>query len=152
MSKNTHKQYTTNSPEQTQRAGCEIIEMLIGQGIRVVGLYGDLGAGKTQFVKGVAQCLGVEQVVNSPTFLIMKKYPTTHPNISFLYHFDCYRIENTQEMFLFNFNDIIQQNNSLVLIEWADKIKNLLPKNTANIQFEVAGENVRELRVGGVNL
>lgn len=151
MSKNTHKQYTTNNPEQTQRTACEIIEMLIEQNVRVVGLYGDLGAGKTQFVKGVARCLGVEQVVNSPTFLIMKKYPTNRPNIPFLYHFDCYRIESTHEMSLFNFNDIIQKNNSLVLVEWADKIENLLPQSTAKIQFEVTGEKERKLRVGGVN-
>ena len=147
MSKNTYKQYKSTSPEQTKSIAGEIVELLLQHNNHIVGLYGDLGAGKTQFVKGVAQCLGVEQVVNSPTFLIMKKYPTHHPNILFLYHFDCYRVEDTREMNMFGFNDIVQQENSLVLIEWADKIETALPHNTAKIKFEVVGESERDITI-----
>lgn len=147
MSKNTHKQYKSTSPKQTQGIACEIVEGLLQQNKRIIGLYGDLGAGKTQFVKGVARCLGVEQVVNSPTFLIMKKYPTRHSKILFLYHFDCYRIEDPQEMSLLQFNDIIQEQNAVVLIEWADKIENLLPHNAAKIHFEVAGDCERNITI-----
>ena len=147
MSKNIQKKDNSTSPEQTKSIACEIVEDLLQHNKRVFGLYGNLGAGKTQFVKGIAQCLGVEQVVNSPTFLIMKKYPTHHPTVLFLYHFDCYRIEKIQEMNLFKFNDIIQEQNSLVLIEWADKIEGVLPHNTAKIRLEVVGEHTRSIRV-----
>ena len=112
MSKNTYAQYTSNTPEQTQRIAREITDAFLQQSVCVVGLHGNLGAGKTQFVKGVAHYLGVTQTVNSPTFLIMKKYPTTHPTITTLYHFDCYRITDPQEVSLLGFNDIIQQHTS----------------------------------------
>ena len=94
---------------------------------QVIALNGDLGAGKTTFTKGIGQALGVERVINSPTFTIMKIYDVTnHVNdIKKLYHLDVYRIGSS--------NDELEEyfyQNGLTIIEWANIIEDLLPEDT----------------------
>lgn len=96
---------------------------------QVIALNGDLGAGKTTFTKGIGQALGVERVINSPTFTIMKIYDATnHVNdIKKLYHLDVYRIGSSNDDF--ELEEYFYQN-GLTIIEWANIIEDLLPEDT----------------------
>ena len=114
----------------------------------VVGLHGDLGAGKTTFMKAFAASLGVTEEVTSPTFVIMKGYEIVesaggakraHP-FSHLYHIDAYRIEDVDEMRVLGFEELLQQKDTIICIEWAENIAPLLPLDTLHITFTIVGE------------
>lgn len=108
----------------------------------VVALKGELGAGKTTLVKVAARKLGVEKLVNSPTYLIYKEYPIDE--ISNLVHIDAYRLKNNN-IDLLNIQEIFNKNN-IVFIEWADKIKKILPKNTIWVTIEIDGKERRIIK------
>ncbi len=114
------KKFITNSPEETKRLAGNLAKNL-NRGI--VALYGDLGSGKTTFVQGFAKGLGIKEKIISPTFIIIRQYPTN------FYHIDLYRVENFQGLGL---KEILENPNNIVLIEWAEKLSNL-PKNTKKI-------------------
>jgi len=144
MSKN---QITTNNPEDTK----EFAKALLKEWMQInktkhsnwlVCLYGDLGAGKTTFVQGLAEELGIKEVVNSPTFLIMKKYNSKKNT---LYHFDCYRISDYQEILDLGWEEIIGGENNIIVIEWPEKIEKILPKKRLEIKFEFIDETTRRL-------
>jgi tRNA threonylcarbamoyladenosine biosynthesis protein TsaE len=111
----------------------------------VVALKGDLGGGKTTFIQGLAKGLGIKEKVNSPTFNILKIYKLKNKNYKFFYHFDCYRIEKKKEMSALGFEGIISDPQNIVAIEWAEKIKTLLPKNIQWIKFNFIDENTRKI-------
>lgn len=98
----------------------------------VVCLVGDLGVGKTLFSQGFAKGLGIEESVNSPTFTIVQVYEEGRLP---LYHFDVYRIEDSEEMEEVGFSDMIY-GEGVCLIEWADMISDILPENYINIVIE----------------
>lgn len=104
----------------------------------VICLNGELGSGKTLFVKGVAQALGINESITSPTFTIVKEYEGELP----LYHFDVYRLDgNTDGV---GIEDYFSKN-GLVIIEWANTIQDILPEERLDIKFKVVGENKRVL-------
>lgn len=105
----------------------------------VIALYGDLGAGKTHFVQGIAQGMGITEPVVSPTFTILNYYDNHMP----LQHFDFYRVEEQEELENIGFYDYIQQGVSV--IEWAEKFEDLLPDKTMKIRIEKTGEGTREI-------
>ncbi len=112
----------------------------------VVGLFGDLGSGKTAFSQNIAKLLGVEENVTSPTFVIEKIYKTNKKGkFETLVHIDAYRIEEAEEMNKLRFSEVIRQPNTLVLIEWPEKIKEVLPANQVNLNFKFIDENTREI-------
>lgn len=98
----------------------------------VVCLVGDLGVGKTLFSQGFAKGLGIEESVNSPTFTIVQVYEEGRLP---LYHFDVYRIEDSEEMEEVGFSDMIY-GEGVCLIEWADMISDILPEHYINIVIE----------------
>lgn len=104
----------------------------------VITLEGNLGAGKTTFTKGLAKGLGILEIVNSPSFTIIKEYYGTYT----LYHMDVYRLENS-------FNDIDFEEyfygQGITVIEWPSIIKDILPDNYLNIKFEILNENSRRI-------
>ncbi len=93
-------------------------------------LYGDLGTGKTAFVKGFANGLGIDQMITSPTFTIVNEY---YCHDYLFYHFDVYRINSVFELDETGFYEIISNNNSITIIEWADLIKEVLPNNAIHV-------------------
>ena len=99
----------------------------------VLGLSGDLGAGKTTFVQHLARALGVTESVTSPTFVIMKSYATTDPQWQQLVHIDAYRIESVDELAVLGFATLLQQNNTIICIEWAERVASLLPPHTKTL-------------------
>ncbi|MCK4891230.1 MAG: tRNA (adenosine(37)-N6)-threonylcarbamoyltransferase complex ATPase subunit type 1 TsaE [Candidatus Pacebacteria bacterium] len=149
MSKN---QITTKSPEETK----EFAKVLVEEWIQInktknsnwlVCLYGDLGGGKTTFVQGLAEEFGIKETVNSPTFLIMKKYTSSKKiNKKYtLYHFDCYRISDYKEILNLGWEEIISGENNLIVIEWPEKIEEILPEKRLNIEFKFINENARKI-------
>jgi len=115
------------------------------KGGEVLALVGDLGAGKTTFVQGFAQELGIERIV-SPTFIIMRTYDVSG-RIKTLYHIDLYRLENNikEELDNLGITGIWGNPDTVVLIEWADKAKGFLPENVQFIDFEYLDENKRRI-------
>lgn len=96
----------------------------------VVTFFGDLGAGKTEFIKGICDYFNVDEIVNSPTFTIINRYITNNFNDETqIYHIDLYRIKNISELKEIGFEDCIYSDEDIKLIEWAEKAENYI-KNT----------------------
>lgn len=106
----------------------------------VCALHGDLGAGKTTFTQTLARILGVQEVVTSPTFVIMKSYELQNQSFEKLVHIDAYRIEEIDEMRPLGFEALLAEKDTIMCIEWAENIAELLPENTIHIRFELDGE------------
>ena len=108
----------------------------------VVLFSGDLGAGKTTFTQFVFKHLGVEGVVNSPTFAVLKTYEAKGVALN---HFDAYRI-NTSEAIECGFDEVISSGEGITFIEWSENIKELLPKNYIKINITLVG-NARQFEI-----
>ncbi len=103
----------------------------------VIALEGNLGAGKTTFTQAFAQELGIKEKVLSPTFVLMKVYPLQIANsksqiakFRYLIHIDCYRIDSPGDLEHLGFKKLLKDKDAIILIEWADRVKKLLPKDT----------------------
>jgi tRNA threonylcarbamoyladenosine biosynthesis protein TsaE len=115
-------------------------------GATVVGLSGELGSGKTAFVKGVARTLGIKSTVTSPTFILEKIYRLPSQEVfSKFVHIDAYRLENKKELNALNWSEIIQDPKTLVLIEWPECVKGALPRGTQKISFEFVDDTTRKI-------
>ncbi|MBM2820256.1 MAG: hypothetical protein HW405_16 [Candidatus Berkelbacteria bacterium] len=116
------------------------------KGGATIGLIGELGSGKTTFVKGLAEGLSVEETITSPTFVILKAYPgkIDKKNIDFV-HIDAYRVENLDDIKSVGIEDFFNRDDVVMIIEWAEKIKKILPDNTIYIDFKHISENKRKI-------
>ncbi len=114
-------------------------------GAFVLALSGELGAGKTFFVKAIARSFGVREVVNSPTFLIMKKYKLNNERFSYLYHFDCYRVLNAKEIEALGWREIISKKDAFVAVEWPENIKSILPESHTRVEIQSPELKVRNI-------
>lgn len=114
------KQYESFSYDDTQVIAKEIADTL--KGGEFIAMYGDLGAGKTAFVQGLAKALGITNHVTSPTFTIVNEYEGRLP----LYHFDVYRIADPDEMYEIGYDDYIDSD-GVCVVEWAELIEELFP-------------------------
>lgn len=116
-----------------------------------MALSGNLGSGKTTFIQGLAKCLGVKQRIISPTFILMREYECggVGGHGGRLYHIDLYRLENNMEQELRNLGieEIWGRGENVVAIEWAEKVKRLLPVNAVWIKFENLGDDRRKILV-----
>ena len=105
----------------------------------VLALHGDLGAGKTTFTQELARQLGVVETVVSPTFVVMKFYDTTNAVWQHLVHIDAYRIDDIDEMRPLRFAEILEETNTMIVVEWAEKIVELMPEKTIGLHFTQSG-------------
>jgi len=129
--------FTSASPDETQRIGREF-----GADLRqgtVVALVGQLGAGKTQFVKGLVAGVGARSEVTSPTFTLIHEY--TGGRIP-VYHFDFFRIEDRQSAERLGLDEYFF-GDGISIVEWADKFRDVIPANALWISFETKSENER---------
>jgi tRNA threonylcarbamoyladenosine biosynthesis protein TsaE len=108
----------------------------------VIGLIGDLGGGKTTFIQGVASGLGIRERITSPTFNLLKEYKIKKIN---LYHFDFYRLKNLKDTKNLGLLECFEEPKGIFLIEWADRLKNILPKEKLIIEFDFIDEHTRKL-------
>ncbi|MFM2357762.1 MAG: hypothetical protein RJA61_499 [Candidatus Parcubacteria bacterium] len=114
----------------------------------VIGLSGNLGSGKTTFTQEIARNLGVTETVTSPTFVIEKIYTLPDSAIfNRLVHIDAYRIEKEFEMKSLRWEEIISDPKNLVIIEWGERIQDLMPKDVLFVSFKFINENTREIKI-----
>lgn len=109
----------------------------------VIALQGDLGAGKTTFTQGFIKGLGVKQRVISPTFVIMKRFKVAKAGFKNVYHMDAYRMKKTDSLDVLGLGEIFANPENIVLVEWPEKIKKILPKTAVWLKFEY-GEKENE--------
>lgn len=133
------KKYITSSAKQTENLAQKIASRFSNG--EVAGLVGELGAGKTQFVKGLAKYFKIKNPITSPTFVLLKPYAVKSKNIKQLVHIDCYRLDRLEELQTIGLEEFLSNPQNLVVIEWADKIKSILPKDTIWIKFKLGSKN-----------
>ena len=135
-------EYITRSAEETIALGRELAAKL--RDLRMVILHGDLGAGKTTLVKGVAEGLDAasQDDVTSPTFTLIHEY--RGPEVT-LYHVDLYRIETERELATLGLDELFASDVSLTVIEWGEKFPRLVAERDAEIRIERRGEQERKL-------
>lgn len=110
-------------------------------GAAVLALSGDLGAGKTAFVKKLAEHLGIAEEVTSPTFVVMKSYTIPeHGVFKTLTHIDAYRIDDTDEMRILGWTDLLQDPTRLIALEWPERIRTIVPEDAHTIAFQLSHE------------
>jgi tRNA threonylcarbamoyladenosine biosynthesis protein TsaE len=133
----------TSSPEQTWETG-RLLGIRLEAGDTVC-LYGDLGAGKTNFAYGIARGLDVqEQYITSPTFTFVNEYQGRVP----LYHLDLYRLKGPEELENIGFDDYVESD-GVTVIEWADRAADELPVENLSVYFSYVGETSREIGFRG---
>ncbi len=110
----------SNNPEETIEYAKEYFNISKS---KILGLVGNLGTGKTVFTQGIAQALGINEIVNSPTFVLMKIYKTKHQIFKQLVHVDAYRLTSAQELIDIGLEEYFNRPDTLIVIEWADKVK-----------------------------
>ena len=145
----------TLSEKQTIDLGKKIAKQLTGG--ETIALIGELGAGKTIFTKGIASELGIKKTITSPTFVLMKIYPVKsrkagspmakfnrvnpvnnqQPIINNLVHVDAYRLNSGQDLIDIGIEDYLGQKNTITIIEWANQVDSILPKNTIFVKIKV---------------
>lgn len=139
--------FITSSAKETEKLGEKLAKRLSE---RIFALIGELGSGKTTFVKGFAKGLGIKKRIISPSFVFIRQYKIQSSIInhqSFLYHVDLYRLEKPSDAKGLGLEEIWSNPDNMVIIEWAEKIKRLLPKKRIEIYFEYLGKNQRKITV-----
>jgi len=130
---------TINSIENISQAAKQFVDNIGGS--RVFAFYGKMGAGKTTFIKAVCECLGVEDVITSPTFAIVNEY-TSAISDETIYHFDFYRIKKIEEVYDMGYEEYFYSGN-LCFIEWPELIEELLPENAVKVTIEEQADGSR---------
>lgn len=161
------KKMITKSKEETQKFAGDFAKKILSKKQTprkaiIIGLIGNLGAGKTTFIQGFAKGLGIKKKIISPTFVILKKIKITKrskiqsrilgtkskiSSFKNLIHIDAYRLENPHELLNLGWRELLNNSQNIILIEWADKIKKILPKNHIKINFKFIDETKREMSI-----
>ena len=126
------------SLEQIHDAARQFIEAMGDN--TVFAFYGKMGAGKTTFIKAVCECLGVEDVINSPTFAIVNEYRSGSGEL--IYHFDFYRIKKLEEVYDMGYEDYFYSG-ALCFIEWPELVEDLLPPDAVKVSIEEDEDGTR---------
>ena len=150
--------YNSNSPKQTQKIAASLAKKMLStrvplkRGSFVIALEGELGAGKTVFVQGFAKAMGIKSKIKSPTFNLMKHYKITKSNhFKMLYHIDCYRLKDYKDLLLLGIKNILNSQDNIILIEWAERVKPILPKKHVKIHIDHVNSEARKIEIGSYN-
>ena len=130
----------TTSEEETNILASQLASKLLPGAI--VLLNGDMGAGKSDFARGIIQSLGYRGAVTSPTFTLMNEYPT-EPNV---YHFDLYRLKSYDQLYDIGYDEYVYSD-GISLIEWSEKMEHLLPENYVEIIIEKLDPSTRRITI-----
>ncbi|MEX2090651.1 MAG: tRNA (adenosine(37)-N6)-threonylcarbamoyltransferase complex ATPase subunit type 1 TsaE [Candidatus Paceibacterota bacterium] len=153
----------SNSPQETQKLA---IKMAKETKFGIIALEGELGAGKTTFVQAFVKALGIKARIKSPTFTLIKKYnislskkseilnskletnskPKTQ-NPQFIIHIDCYRVRDHRDLIPLGIKEIFADQRNIVLIEWAERIKKILPKKLTRVHIDHIDQNKRKITI-----
>lgn len=139
------RDFFTRNQRETNRLAKILAREIIKKSLKtetalIIGLEGELGSGKTTFIKAFAKGLGIKKRLTSPTFVLMKNYRN-------FYHIDCYRIKSYKDILGLDFQEIISNPKNIILIEWAEKVKKILPKDVIWIKFKIISEKEREIKI-----
>lgn len=134
--------FITNSEQETERLGAELAEKLPGG--TVVAMFGDLGAGKTAFVRGMAKGMGLECRVSSPTFTIVNEYLGERS----LIHFDMYRLSSADELFDIGWEDYLSRG-AVCAVEWSENVREAFRGDEVTVSIEKLDERRRRITVEG---
>lgn len=137
--------FESNSPEQTESIAATLATTL--RGGEVIALHGELGAGKTRFVRGLLRGLGgSERSVSSPTFVLLNVYSGGRLTV---YHLDAYRVAGPDDFEAIGFTELLEQA-GVVVVEWAERVERLLPRDRIDIMIEHIGEERRRFTLAGL--
>ena len=119
------------------------------KGGEIIELYGNLGAGKTIFTKGLAFGIGIKKVVNSPTFVIMKTYKIKkkYYKIKNLVHIDAYRINSDEDVVDIGIKEYFNRDDTIIIIEWAENIKKIILQKSIKIKIKIIDKNIRKIKI-----
>ena len=131
----------TENAKETQRIAGKLAEKFIQKKSKtalILALEGELGAGKTTFTKGFSKALGIKEKVLSPTFVLIHKHKihTQHSTFNTLYHIDAYRLNSEKDLLKLEIKEIFADPKNIALLEWADRVKKIVPKNAVWIHFK----------------
>lgn len=146
--------YNCKSIKGTQEVASDLAKKIINLRLNsalVVALEGELGAGKTVFVKALAKALGVKDKIKSPTFVLMRKYKLI-PSLKFrylryLYHLDCYRLRDEKDISALGIHEIFKESHNIVAIEWSDRVSKILPDNHIKVHIDHIAAKTRKIRI-----
>lgn len=113
-------------------------------------MSGDLGSGKTTFVKAFAKQAGIKKEITSPTFVILKQYlipSSNEKSAEYLIHVDCYRMGSEEDAYSIGLPEYFERKDAIIFVEWPEKINKILPKRTKKIKFEYLDETTRKITV-----
>ena len=136
------KQFHTASVEETEMVGRELALGLSNSEPAFIAMYGDLGVGKTAFVRGLASVLAPTARVKSPTYTVVNKYEGVALP---LYHLDVYRIADEDELYSIGFDDYV--NTGICVVEWSENIPDSIPRDAISVKIEKEGENFEKRKI-----
>ncbi len=139
------EELTSNSSQQTENIGCGFAKKL--KGGDVIFLIGEIGVGKTTFVKGLAKGIGINSRIISPTFVIVRKHTVSNnkSNIKSLYHLDLYRLDNKKQAQDIDLKDFLDDKSGIVVIEWPNISQDIIKGKIWKIVFEDTGTDKRKI-------
>lgn len=145
------KVYISSSPRQTallaQLLAEEVSKTKPRRQALVIALIGELGTGKTTFIRSFLRALGIKKRITSPTFVMLRRYPLGRAGFfEQVFHFDAYRIRRASEASALGWTEILARPENLILVEWADKIKSILPSATLWLRFNY-GRTTKERHI-----
>ena len=139
---NSQEIFITNSKEKTLVLAEDFSKTLKGGDF--LAFYGDLGSGKTTFIQGLAKGLGIQRRIISPTFIIVRHYKMVKGNF---YHIDLYRTESKHDLLGVGLDQIIQNPDNIIALEWAEKISDLMPEKRIEIKLKYLSSNQRQITI-----
>jgi len=134
----------TNSERETRQVGFDLAKKL--RPGTVLAFYGDLGAGKTTFTKGLAMGLGIDSEITSPTYTIVNEYETGETP---LIHFDMYRLTSADDLFEIGWEDYLERG-AILAVEWSERVEAAFPKDTVRIKIEKNKDTQRVITITGI--
>ena len=142
----TVEERTSHSVRETESIAAELAQMLAGG--EVIALYGDLGAGKTQFTRGLVNGLGGDgHEVSSPTFVLLNVYETPRGRGIKVFHLDAYRVAGADDFDAIGFSELLEQG-GVVVVEWPTRVEDLLPRTRRiNVHLETVSAHGRRIRI-----
>lgn len=140
--------YLTKNPKETR----ELADFLLKKFLKVkrkkaavIALEGELGAGKTVFVRGLARALGIKVKIKSPTFTLMKSYKLQAASYKFMHHLDCYRLRDYRDLKVLGIEEILNNSSNIVVIEWSDRVEEILPEKCLKIHIDHVSQSERKI-------
>lgn len=140
--------HTSHSIQETAALAEQLISYLkYNNEVNLITLSGDLGSGKTAFTKCIANVLNISEHITSPTFVIQKKYPILVDGFPFktLVHIDTYRLEKGVELTSLKFDEELEDPTNLILLEWPEKVAEILPEKLISLKFSFINETTRSI-------